>query len=199
MALSTQTQVEQLLQINFGSDTDEACAQYIAFADGLIVSYIGFNPEADAARTETHDPTWTDELWVERPPIRAVTSVTVDGTALSLSDTSGYLWYESGRLLRTGHVWSSDPQGIVVVYDAGYATVPADISFVSASIAARMMQAGASALPEGGSLAGVKSISLDGSDSVSFGDASLDITAVEIMSPMDIMILDPYRRRTAGV
>lgn len=197
MPLSTQTQVEQLLQINFDSGTDTACAQYIAFADGIIINYIGFDPNTGAAISETHDPTYTDELWIDRPPVRAVASVTVDGTALTLSDTAGYLWYASGQFLRTGSIWHSDPQGIVIVYDGGYATIPADISFVSASLAARMMQAGSSALPSG--LAGVKQIRLEGSDSVTFGDATLDFSTVARLTDTDMMLLDPYRRGTAGV
>lgn len=197
MPLSTQTQVEQLLQINFDSDTDAACAQYIGFADGIIIKYIGFDPNAEADIVEVHDPTWTQDLWVDRPTIEDVTSVVVDGVTLDESDTSGYVWYSSGRVRRTGGLWSSDPQGIVVTYDGGYSTIPADLSFVSASLAARMMQAGSAALPSG--LAGVKQIRLEGSDAVTFGDATMDLSAVARLTEADKELIDPYRRGTAGV
>lgn len=199
MALCTQDQVEQLLQINFGSDTDATVAQYVAFAGQIIKTYIGFDPELDDAITENHDPTYSSELWVEQPPIRDVTSVTIDGVALTESDTAGYLFYESGLLFRTGGIWSSDPQGIAVVYKGGYATVPPDISYVCALLAARMFQAGAAAAVGGDAGVGIKSLRLDGSDSVTYQDSVSDIGTMPVLTENEMMFLDPYRRGTVGV
>lgn len=197
MALATQTMIEQLLQQPFG---DEALAdQLIAWADASVIAYIGFNPESADALTENHDPTGTDQLWVDRPPIRSVTSVTVDGSALTDSVTAGYKWYPSGLLLRTGTVWSAYPQGVEVVYNGGYASIPPDLSLVSAAIAARRFQAGVAALPEDGALAGVQSISLSGSDSIAFTATANDFAAGGLMTEEERATLDYYRRGTVGV
>lgn len=190
MALCTQTQVEQRLQINFTDNSDVVCAELIAAAQGHIERVAGRPIEAGAI-TETFDgPAST--LWLEVTPVNSITSVTVDGTALTSND---YTYTDYGRLARTSNsrerAWStSKQQSIVVVYNGGYQTVPYDLQDICANVAARAFAGGAAYAARPAGMEGISSLSLSGSDSVSYSSVSTDPTShalgVQIHSRMGL-------------
>lgn len=199
MALATQTQVEQILQIDMDDPADVVVAQLIEWADQAVITYIGFDPQAHAGTVENHDGTGSPELYLDRPPIDTITSVVLNGVTLTEGVDNDFVVYpEAGYLLRRGgRIWTAKPRSIVVTYDGGWATVPPDIVVASAQVAARMFQAGAAALPEGAE--GIRQINLAGSDSVTFTDTAQNVTVTPTITDNERVLLDPYRRRTVGV
>ena len=179
MALMLQADLEKFLQIVFDNQPEAVVTYLIEGADSLVKDYLGFDPEEAIGESEIHDPTYTFDLWIRRPPIAAVTSVTVDGTALAATAYTVYLSGEdkSGLIRRIdGQRWSGARRGIVVVYDAGYAVadMPKTIRDASVRIVARAFQQGAAFAAEG-NVPGVRSIALSGSDSVTWSDRSDDV------------------------
>lgn len=115
------------------SDVDTATATVARdIATGLVVGYTNQAFEAD---TYTHVLPVAADLSVRLPqrPVTAVTTVTVDGDVLTVDDD--YTWDAITplvQLLVVPDVWTA-----TVVYDAGYATVPAVVKAVALAAAAR--------------------------------------------------------------
>jgi len=177
-------------------DPEPVVTFLIEGADALIKTYLGFDPEGEDDLVEIHDPTFTFDLWVRRPPIRAISAISIDGTALDSDSFTFYLEPErkSGLIRNLDRRWSSQPRGISVTYDAGYAIVPADIRDVSVRIAARAFQKGAEFASEG-SIPGVRSISLAGSDSITWSDGADDVSKGALdLTTSERHNLSPYRR-----
>lgn len=192
MAYCTQTQVEQRLQIDFTSDSDPVVAELISAAQGHIDSITERALER-ASRTEVFDPPEGD-IWLTHVPA-SLTSCTVDGTALATS-TDLNLESDTGRLARVtnGHrrSWGvSKLQSISVTYAGGYTTVPYDVQDICARMAARAFQAGASYAAVDAD--GVKQVSLQGSDSVTFTDTVEDINMTPYITPDEMESLYKYR------
>jgi len=195
MPLCTQDDVEKLLQIDFGADPDASVAQYIAQADAIVVSYCGQELEAGASLTATleADPgqTW---LFLPRFPVTAINSVTENATVLTVTDE--YRWYQDGRLRRMAgdfdSWWWTGPDGVVVDYDAGYSTIPADVTLAAATLAADLFRQGAAFAAHG--VNPVKSVALDGSDTITYD--TLTATGEFSLGRAVAVLLAPYRRRT---
>jgi len=83
-------------------------------------------PASDA--TVKMDGTGDVDLWLPDYPIVSVTSIKELGITL-VKDTDFYQYDPAGRLRRAGHAWTDEPQGVEVVYKAGYAveSVPQDL------------------------------------------------------------------------
>lgn len=174
VVLASQTDVEQRLQIDFTNNADPVCASLIAAAQGHIEREVGRAVEA-AARTETLDWPPSSYLWLKWTPVNSITSVVVDGTTL-VAVTDYIFEPTSGRVARvsSGYLtgWSVyKPASVVVTYNGGYVTVPLDLRDICATSAARAFQIGAAyaAMPAAGASGAVQSITLAGSDSVTFG------------------------------
>jgi hypothetical protein len=182
MALCTQLDVEQKLQWDVTADPDTTVAALIADAQALIESEIGRTVES-AARTETFDG-GRIAVYLRFWPVTAVASVTEDGTALTAG--TEYMFYESGKLIRVGSngyqvpFKTSKKQSIVVSYtggflpghDAEHDMALEDLGSLCAEIVARAFRKGAdsAALPAGVS-GHVQSVSLTGSDTVTYATA----------------------------
>ncbi len=196
MALCTQEDVEKFLQIAFGS-MPEAVADYlIEGADGLIVDEIGYDPENDPAIVETHDPSHTFDLWVRRPPINSVASVVVDGTTIDSALYAVYLEDEdkSGLIRRLGARWSGLARGTVVTYDGGYAVIPFPLRDASVKIVSRAFEKGVGFAADGHT-PGVTSVSLAGSDSISWSEAASDVAKGALELTMaELMMISTYKR-----
>lgn len=174
MALCTQLQVEQRLQWDITAEPEAVVTQLIASAQALIEAEIG-RPVESGARTETLNPD-SPVLFLTYWPVTAVTSVTVDGTALAAAE---YQFYRNGLLVRVanGHPrgWGiTKDQSVVAVYTGGWETGDVELTHLSsvcADVVARAFRQGAAsaAIPAGAGLGGVTSVSLAGSDAVSYG------------------------------
>lgn len=201
MALCTQLDVEQKLQWDITSEPDAVITALIADAQALIETEIGRTVES-ASRTETFDGgRWS--LFLKWWPVTAVTSVTEDGTLLTV--TTEYLWYERGKLIRTAggyqKAWSNGkPQSIAVVYTGGYLTGTHDMELealgsLCAEVVARAFKKGAdnAALPAGAS-GQIASVTLAGSDSVTYTDSSGATATTGGVSPFVYLEEDELRQ-----
>lgn len=203
MALITQANLEKHLQITFGTDPDPVVAELIGQAQAAAEAWCRQPLEYAATVTETFEATQPD-AWhvVERFPVTAVTSVTETGTVLTVTDQ--YVWYDDGRLRRVNGdsdaSWAMTVDAVTVVYAAGYGTgapapydtVPQDLVLGIVHIAAALFRNGVAFAKDGA--VPVKSITLDGSDSLEF---AVDPPGSEppFISGTSKTLLAPYRRR----
>ena len=110
---------------------------------GIIIDAVSalFASEADpdfksaTYTAEKHDGNGKSYLYLDHYPVTTFTSLTLDGTTLT-QDTEFFVDMDEG-ILECGYTgwpgimypakWTSQRQGIVVTYIAGYAAVPADV------------------------------------------------------------------------
>lgn len=81
----------------------------------------------------------SDMMRVHQWPITAITSVTISGTVISAGDgvSTGY-WFENDTIyLLDGQVFTRGRKNVIVVYTAGYTTIPADVVHAVIEIAAQ--------------------------------------------------------------
>lgn len=179
MALCVQADVEKRLQWDITAEPDAVITMLIASAQALIETEIGRTVES-ANRTETLDGgAWS--LFLKWWPVTSITTVT--DNAVALTPTTDFLWYPRGKLIRVSggyqQFWRSwKPQGIAVAYVGGYLagthTVElATLKSICAEVVARAFKAGAdnAAIPVGAS-GQIASVTLAGSDSVTYTDTS---------------------------
>lgn len=176
MALTTQSAVEQKLQWDITAEPETVITTLIAQAQALIESEIGRPIESDTYE-ETFDGGHRT-LFLKYWPVTGVASITEDGTTLT-ADTE-YKWYEDGRVVRVSagyqtRWYTSKLQSIVVNYTGGLKAGDHDMELahldnLCAEVVARAFRNGAAsaAIPAGVGAGGIQSVSLDGSDSVTF-------------------------------
>jgi hypothetical protein len=124
-------------------------------------------------------------LFLRNWPVTAITSVTEDGTVLVADDD--YKFYSNGKVIRvapSGYqtVWKAlKPQSITIVYEGGYLAGEDDyhdlalehLGSLCAEVVARAFRKGAaSAAIPAGSAGAVQSVSLAGSDTVTYATGS---------------------------
>lgn len=209
MALATQTHLEKFLQIDVTNEPDAAVTMLLENASGLIHSYIDrYLPET--AYTETYDAPQGPVLHLRQWPVYVspAPTVTEDGTLL-VAGTDYLVNYRTGTVTRTGagsrpKQWRQKLQSIAVTYTAGYdftidpliepeAVVARD---TCTRIAGRVFQAAAAYanVPISASL--IKSIAIEGSDSVTYRDtAAGGVTSEAVqLTDTDKSTLDMLRR-----
>lgn len=179
MALAAQIDVEQRLQWDITSEPDAVITTLIASAQALIELEIGRTVES-SARVETLDGgAWS--LFLKWWPVTSVTTVTED--AVALTPTTDFLWYPRGKLIRVSGGYQTywrawKPQSIAVAYVGGYLVGTHDAELaalrsICAEVVARAFKRGAdnAAIPVGAS-GQIASVTLAGSDSVTYTDTS---------------------------
>ena len=181
MALCTQADVEKRLQWDITAEPDPVVAMLIADAQALIESEVG-RPVESAGRSETFDGSaWS--LFLKFWPVTAVATVTE--ATVALTPTTDFLWYETGKLIRVSGGYQTywrayKPQGIVVAYTGGYLAGSKELEHLGslcAEVVARAFRKGAdsAAIPAGAS-GQVQSVSLEGSDSVTYASGGSTAT-----------------------
>ncbi len=202
MALITQQNLERLLQIDVTDDADPVVAEYLAAAQAVAEGWCDQPLEHDTVTEIFEVDQWEQWYVTDRFPITAVTSITEDSTLLTVGDD--YKFYEDGRLRRLNGVqdssWSMYPNGVTVVYTAGYGagapsgftTVPPDLVRAITQICADMWQYGAAYAAQGA--VPISSVQLEGSDTMQFVVAKHPIQPGEL-SPAVKTMLSPYVRR----
>jgi len=140
MALCSYSDVEAIVGIDFSSTVQTSITNnFIPYSDKIIKTYIGYDIEA-GNKTETIFGNNMRELSLKHLPVNSITSVTEDGNTLTEGNEEDFVVHPNGRLERVLSRWSgSKPRNVVVVYNAGYSTIPEDIRFTSARISARMV------------------------------------------------------------
>lgn len=176
MALCTQADVEKRLQWDITAEPDPVVTMLIADAQAMIEAEIGRTVET-ASRNQTFDGWVGWSVFLKHWPVTAVATVTEDGTALTVN--TEYKFYPNGKLIRLAGgyqtYWrTTEPQSIVVAYTGGY-VAPAysmeleHLGSICAEVVARALRRGAdnAAVPAGAAGA-IQSVSLSGSDTVSY-------------------------------
>jgi hypothetical protein len=205
MALCTQADIEELLQIQFGNPTDGAIEQYMDFSSAAIETYLGY-PVETGARTETLDG-WRilgSKLWLANIPVTAITTIneTMGGTTTLLVASDDFvllpgqasvvrIW--EGNFDRERE-WGHGLQNIAVEYVSGYTTVPEEIKIICARVAGRMFLEGA-AFAQNDNVGIVREAI--GDYRVSYADPAVEkIGSGDWLTDHDRNILSRFRRLT---
>jgi hypothetical protein len=118
------------LSLNY---TDAEIQAAIDWACATVETYCNRTFTA-ADYTETYDGNGQDVLYLRQYPINSVTSITLDDDTLDSDDytveTTG-VYYEDG--------WTKSRRNIVVVYNAGYSTIPADLHMICTRLSADLL------------------------------------------------------------
>jgi hypothetical protein len=206
--------VEQRLQWDVTAEPDTTITALIADAQALIEAHVG-RPLEDGPRSELFDGyRWV--LFLRNWPVTAITTVTEAGVALTATD---YLLYPNGKVIRTTTTgtqipWKAyKPQSIEVEYDGGYLAGHDDyhdlalehLGSLCAEVVARAFRKGAaSAAIPAGSAGAVQSVSLSGSDTVTYATGSGEsfagggLTAFVYLEDHEIAQLGRYRNVPMG-
>lgn len=113
-------------------EADAKLSQFISSSSAWVVSQLG-RSVLSTTYTETRDGDGSDLLILERWPVNAVSSLTVDGTAVPAAATyadSGYMLVPPSAVRVSGYTFTCGAGNISITYRAGYevtqaATVPA--------------------------------------------------------------------------
>lgn len=214
MSFATQGDLEKFLQIDVTNEPDAAVTMLLENATGIIKSYVQRDLEETVYTTELYDTPEGHKLFLKEWPVTDVAALLEDGTALTVSDD--YLIYtDLGMIARVSAAsrprdWrpANKLQAISVTYTAGYdfttdplvekeAVVAKD---TCTRIVARVFEAAAAYanVPVSASL--IKSIHLEGSDTVTYRDSTntgggSGVTlAAPQLTESDKSALDPLRR-----
>ncbi len=199
MTLCVQADVERFLQIDVTAEPEAQVTYLIENAGALIETYLDRVIEEGPITNELHDGDRGNLIRLAQWPVTIpLTTVIEDGT--TLVEGTDYVAYEDGRVYRGSNTlaanWGFGRRIIDVDYTAGYSTVPFDIRDVCARMVARAFQAGAAYANAPVGAEGIKSLSLDGSDSVEYRDAVADVAMAAMPMLMEEQhALSRYRRR----
>lgn len=197
--LATQLDLEKYGHVDITAEPDASITARLESASAIIETYCGRTFTSATVTAEVHDGR-THTIWLRQPPVTSITTV-VENT-VTLTPVTDYMWYPDGRLHRlTATVpvyltwWYPALQTVTVTYVGGYNPVPFDVRLVCVRIAERAFKAAAawSAAPVGAGA--ITSISLEGSDSVTYSDAvTQSVAAAAVpLTDEDKEILNPYR------
>lgn len=187
--LVTLDQVKSWLSITT-TDTDTLLAAAITRASAAVTSYIGRRPLAGSYRETVEVPALVKEVALARWPVTALTAVTSGGDALDV-DADVRMDGDTGTLCRLDTTGRSRPWSwgcrtvLVVTYDAGFDTAPADIQDA-------VLQLITAAWSARGRDPGLRSIGI--------GDISLSYLAPTAQPSIDSVahLLDAYRMPGIG-
>lgn len=193
--LCSQSDVEYQLQVTQASLDGDTVTYLIENATQLIRDHCDQHLNQQDGHSETLDGSNAAWLFLHETPVRAVTSVTEDGTALTEGEADDYLWYADGSLLRRGTRWTHKPQAVTVVYDAGYVTVPNSLRAVCAAMVARAFQAGAAAMSGETDGERPKQSESEGPYSVTYAEVTYNVAAAHLyVADEDREALGPFVR-----
>ena len=122
-----------------GSSDDAVIAAMIAAAQDAMEAHVGRHLAA-VNRTEYLDGTGGRRLWLAEPA-ESVASVHEDGnrswSAATLVDAANYM-LDGACLDKLDQIWTSGAKNIRVIYAAGFASPPDDVTFACKLQVARM-------------------------------------------------------------
>lgn len=197
--LATQLDLEKYGHIDITAEPDASITARLESASAIIESYCGRTFTSSTITAEIHDGR-TFEIWLRQPPVTAVTTVVEN--AVTLTPVTEYIWYPDGRLIRMTATtpiyptwWYNALQTVAVTYVGGYNPVPFDVRLVCVRIAERAFKAAAAWSEAPAGAGAIRSITLAGSDSVTYADAVTQgvATTAAPLTDEDKEILNPYR------
>lgn len=177
------------------SDKDEFVSRLINDISGLVEAYCDRQLKARDYTNEDYDGLGTEELYLNHYPVNSVTSIYDDAnrdfTSSSLVDSDDYVFYDEGRVVLiavtttlTSTGFTMGYKNIRVSYNAGYATIPADLRMIVSEILIKKFKA-----------YGDRTIGYTG---ISIGGQNISMTLGDLL-PEHKMILDAkYRRKDFG-
>jgi hypothetical protein len=99
-------------------------------ATAEMIAYLGYDPNS-TAYTERYHGKDKDRFTLRFTPVISITTLKVNENAVSAaldSNSSGYMFDpDTGTVYAIGGIFPRGVRNILVVYTAGYATIPADI------------------------------------------------------------------------
>ena len=203
MALCDQEEIEKRLQWDITAEPDSVVTSLIAAATAHMEGEVGRRLESATYTAELHDPP-DGAVFLKNWPVTSITTLEVDGAAVA---STGYTFYSDGRLHRTSNSrdvgWaSSKRKAISVTYAGGYlagthTSELAHLGSICTEIVARAFRSGAAsaAQPAGVGLGGIASVTLAGSDSVTYSTTGGDTLELGGGLTRFIQILDDERRQ----
>lgn len=136
MALATTSDLSAILRREIDEE-DTAALFALDSASAMIEAYLGQPVGEVEDDTVTLDGTGTRVVLLPAFPVSDVSTVSIDGEELDADD---YQWSATGELRRTGAAWPTTLRSIEVTYTHGYATTPAAIVAIAATMAARLYE-----------------------------------------------------------
>jgi len=146
MAFATHADLGIRLGVDLTSGEQDDATALIALAQELIQSETGQDIELVEDDVLTRPGTWSDRLRLPQRPVVAVSSVTIDGTAVD-ADT----YYVDGdelvrktglstddAFLTHGRGWGGPESVLVVTYDHGLSTIPGVVKAVCLEMCVRV-------------------------------------------------------------
>jgi len=115
--------------VNVASPNDDAIIQRLVTAQSQgVLNYLN-RPIAQTTYTETYDGNGLDLLMLGNYPISSITSLSIDGQAITARPALGQSGYtfDSDTIYLDGYTFNRGRANIVVTYVAGYAVVPFDL------------------------------------------------------------------------
>lgn len=134
-AFATASDFATRLGVTLTASEQTDAGTLLSLASDIIRDETGQTIEAAAGDTLTRPGVWSDRLRLPERPVTAVNSVTLDGTALAVTDE----WYLDGdEIVRVAGDWGGPEEVLVVDYDHGYSTIPGVVKGVCLEMVARV-------------------------------------------------------------
>lgn len=128
--LATQADVELVSQKSFGQTANKHITFLLDAMSTKFETMVGRTFALETNIAETLDGNGLQTIRLSKYPVATINSITENDTSL-LVDVDYLLYADTGQLRRgngqTRRRWTGYFQAIDVDYDAGYATIPADI------------------------------------------------------------------------
>lgn len=206
--LATQADIESMFHTDFGNPAEPVIALYLQQAQAAIEAVAGRPLELEE-RTELYTVQGGDQLALRTWPVASITSITEDGVVVSPSYYT--LFNDSGIVQRTSSVrewwpgdvwnygWTQLPNGLSVVYTAGYSPdhyLFPDLRRLTATLAFRQFERAASWAANDAS--GITQESI-GSYQVTYAGEARTPSIGELLTPDETRhIRRTYGARSAG-
>lgn len=142
MALASRDKIRKMLKIAAGvTYYDATIDDLLLVADQIVLDEIGLDSESSTAYSEKIDVTsgGQNELALAHRPVASVVALTIDGELL-VENTDYAVDNELGfiKLLPLSASFPTGRQVVDITYNAGFASVPADIEYAANIIAVQL-------------------------------------------------------------
>jgi uncharacterized phiE125 gp8 family phage protein len=125
-ALTTLAAQKEYLNTNNEGTSDDGLIEFlINAASSAIENHCKRKLKEQTFTDEEYDGNGLKTMHLQQYPVKSITSVTVDDTALATDDYK--VKKRNGALIRVGSIWPEGDINILVTYTAGYTFIPYDL------------------------------------------------------------------------
>jgi Phage gp6-like head-tail connector protein len=141
MALATVDDVRKFLSLNASQDED-LLQRLVDGASAFVLAYMNRTSIEVETYTETYDGSGSQTLCPNNFPIKSVASLSINNNAILAATTyhSAGFKHDTIRIILQGHRFTPGLMNVAVTYDAGYDTLPADLTQAVVEIVAEKYQ-----------------------------------------------------------